>query len=205
MRKWLSRAKDSITRAYPTVVIPAIGLGILVSITIMWLVGRITFGEQSVVVIAALGVALALFPFLAEVSLPGGGGFKLRTELKEVQDVQLTGEVVFNKDEEPRQLYWIDSEGKKRFLPNTDTASLFATQKGYIGVGKERFAKIESGRDIQPLSQKSFKRKENHVFAVHDEGIFYLPSWSLPIKYELSKLEDLAEMNDEDFRKEIRR
>ena len=197
--------KDGFAWVLRFIIVPVIGLAIVIAIIGLWVGGKVNFTEQSILIFALMGVALFLFPYLAEFSLPGGIAFKLRGELEEVQEIQLTGEVVFNKDEKVQHLFWIDSDGKKHLLPNKDTALLFTTQKGFIGISKDRFSKIESGHDIQPLSKESFKRtKENNMFAVHDGKIFYLSSLSLPFKYGWKgQLDKMELITDEDFEKEI--
>ena len=161
------------------------------------------FTEPSIVLFALMGMALLLFPHLEEFSLPGGIGFKLRRVVEEIQDIQLIGEVVFNKDEKgDRHLFWIGEKGEKRAIPNLDTASLFATQKGFMGISKNRFTRIEGGTDLPPISKKSFRRtEEGNFFVILDGKIFYLSSMSLPIKYGwMDNLDKITRITDEEIR-----
>lgn len=168
--------------------------------------GKPYFTEPSIVILALTGIALMLAPYLAEFNLPGGIGFKLRNELKEVRETQLIGEVIFNRDDQAQNLFWVDPHGKKRLLPNKDTASLFMTGKGYIGISEDEFNKLKSGKNVEPLKKESFKCRNNRdVFAILDEKVFYLSSLSMPYKYGWSKVEEMGVMTDDDFKKDIYR
>src|SRR3990172_6311252 len=132
--------------------------------------------EQSIVLFVVMGTVLLLFPFLRSFSLPGGIAVELRDlpeEVKEIRDVQLIGEVVFDK-EQPQDLFWIDKNRLRRRLPNKDkdTASLFMTPKGAIGITKNVIDSFAIGPEISAISQGSFRHAKGHVFVILDKMIF---------------------------------
>jgi len=134
--------------------------------------------------------------------LPGGAVFKLRTIVEEIHETELIGEVIFNKDDKGvRHLFWVNETGEKRAIPDEDTASLFVTQRGFIGVGKDRFTSINSGQDLPPITEECFRRTEqNNMFVILDGRIFYLSSLTLVMKHGwLNRLSEIPLITPDDF------
>lgn len=158
--------------------------------------------EVSIIALLVIGIALLLLPYLKKLSLPGGIEIELREEIKNIHEIQLVGEVLFNK--EHHVFYWIDKNHQKRKLPNQNTASLFMTPKGAIGLSKSELDDFDTGPEIKAIAKDSFGHSENHLFVILEDSdnkkmIAYLPSWSLPHKYGIKLLSDMKEIKPEDF------
>jgi hypothetical protein len=188
--------KDDDQFSWSTPVIVAMIVGsVFMAAGILWVLSNIGrwnwlwgFSEPSIVLFILMGALLLVSPLLSSFTLPGGIGVVFRNLHKEVQEVrnnQLVGEVVFDNDQKTsRELFWIDEVHRRRRLPNRDTASLFMTSKGAIGVPKATLDNLTPGPDIAAISETSFRLVDNHLFVILDNNkISYLPSWSLPIKY----------------------
>ncbi|MDR3626695.1 MAG: hypothetical protein P4L45_07670 [Ignavibacteriaceae bacterium] len=158
--------------------------------------------EYSIVIIMLLSTALFLRSSIKGFSLPGGIAFEFRDltdKVKEIHDVQLLGEVIFNI-ERPNELFWIDKNKSRRRLPNKDVALLFMTQKGIIGVTKNILDGFNEGTEISAIKAENFVHNEGHLFLILDGMLFYLSSWSLPIKYGQTNIEQMNQITLEDFR-----
>lgn len=185
---------------------------ILIAFVVLWVLIHIYKGdwygglsEPSIIALLVLGVALLLLPNLKKFSLPGGLGFEFRDSPKEVENIRDTeqvGEVVFNKEQSPpHDFFWIDKNHKKRKLPNEDTASLFMTRKGAVGVSKSVFNNFSPGPDIAAIVKDNFRYVQGgHLYVILDNRmIAYLPSWRLHNKYGIKSLNDMKEIKPEDF------
>jgi hypothetical protein len=159
--------------------------------------------EPYIIVLLAMGVALLLLPYLKKFSLPGGIEFELRDlpeQVKNIRDIQLIGEVIFNKQDPSQDLFWIDENRLKRRLPDKDTASLFMTPKGAVSVEKNVFDSFAIGPGIPAISRNSFRHVKGHLFVILDNNkISYLSSWSLPVKYGLTTIDEMEEIDPKDF------
>jgi hypothetical protein len=177
---------------------------------IIWIISNICrwkwqwgLSEYSVVLFLLLGTALFLFPLLERISLPGGIAFTLRNlpkKVKEIYDVQLLGEVIFN-EKVPSELFWIDKNRFLRRLPNKDVAMLFMTSKGSISVSKKVLDNFNPGSNLPLITSDNFKHIGDHIFLILDNMIFYLSSFSLPVKYGHTTTNNMKEIDLNDFEK----
>ena len=124
------------------------------------------------------------------------------SQMVTIQDIQLSKEIVFNKDipETSRKLYWIDERGLGHLILDDNVALLFASHKGFLGLGNDLINKIEIGADLPLISKDSFYRIKGDYFVIIDDKIFYLPSVSMVYKFwdDISKV---PEIKIEEFRK----
>jgi hypothetical protein len=186
-----------------------ISIGLIV-LVLLWVLSHLIkrdwyggFTEPSIIVLLLMAVALLLLPYLSEFTLPGGIRFAFRDlsqKVKNIHETQLVGEVVFNQGQTPPQtLFWIDKHHLKRQLLSDDTALLFMTTKGAIGLSEEAIAEFPTGPEIAAVSRNSFRHANGHLFAIVNDMIIYLPSWSLPVKYGLTTTNQMEEISPESF------
>jgi hypothetical protein len=114
---------------------------------------------------------------------------------------------MIKKDPE-RRLYWIDDEGKRRLISDSDAdqkvASSVLAQGRIIGVSTERLGEIAEGKPLPQITKDSFFYIEGppgqkHFFMAIEDTVFWCSSLT-PVFMYVDSLDDVQRKEPKDLR-----